>query len=84
MVIYYVDMPYGCKDLNCAWSNFGNAVHYLSEEAKTNNWTVIYIKSTDETSYFYCELGIDNRPLGTAKIYPIFLDEKPYFYPNEN
>lgn len=81
MTVYYVEMPFGCNDLDCIWTKKEDAINYFFEEAKNNGWQCSENYATEnDFEIFQCECN----DLGVASIYPMFLDEKPYFYPNEN
>ena len=83
MKIWYVD----CDDLSCAWTKKEDAINYLKEEAKNCNWKIHFPfpKSiTDE--YMYVDVictwedpEFEESNTFHVGIYPIFLDEKPYF-----
>lgn len=82
MTVYYVEMPFGCNDLDCIWTKKEDAINYLIEEAENNGWKWKYSENYTSKEDFEI-FAIECYELGPAFIYPMFLDEKPYFYPNE-
>lgn len=69
------DKNVGISELDCCWTKKEDAENYLKGEAERCGWTLEKI-GNDWDDY---RVIADNSETFEVSIYPMFLDEKPYF-----
>ena len=73
-------------EADCAWSNKQDAVNYLKEEAKLNGWHLsppLGNKNEENDDWLTYKCTYENC-MRIVYIEPMFLDEKPYYYEDED
>ena len=79
MIVWLVNFPKGCGELNCAWTKKEDALNYLHEEMNFYGWELVEEKSNKENPYSYMifTFACDDNEFEVL-IGPLFVDEKPY------